>query len=76
MTYEAGVTSEITPGAEVYTRNGELIGTVKEVSGTKFLINAKSDKFWLGQDFVGDMTQSRINIILPADRVDEFKEKK
>jgi hypothetical protein len=75
MTYEAGVTSEIIPGAEVCTRDDEFLGHVKEVSGTKFLIDGK-DKFWLGQDFVGKMTESRVTIILPADRVDEYKEKK
>jgi rRNA processing protein Gar1 len=64
-------------GAEVLTADGDKLGTVKEVSGTCFKVNAPMrPDYWLGVDTIGSAssTGGAVHLNITKDRLGEAKE--
>jgi hypothetical protein len=62
-------------GCEVFTVDGDKLGTVKEVQGTYFKVDApmQSD-YWLSTECVrGGTTASRVSVTFPKSELDTYK---
>ena len=63
-----------TVGAEVYTAEGDKLGTVKEVSGSCFKVDASMrPDYWLASDCITSTTGSEVRLNVPKDRLDDAK---
>ena len=68
--------SNIATGAEIYTRDGEKLGTVKTVRSDCFQVDAPMHRdYWLRTDCVdgGGMGSGRVTVAFEKDRVDDYK---
>ena len=62
-------------GAEVRTADGEKLGTVKEVSGACFKVDApRRPDYWLGTDTVAGSAAGAVQLNLTKDGLGEAKE--
>ena len=78
MTQEQGFTgNEIRTGAQVFTADGENLGTVKEVAGDSFKIDAamKPD-YWLDRSTVDTCTDDTVTVGLTKNGVEDVKIKR
>jgi hypothetical protein len=63
-----------TMGAEVLTADGDKLGTVKEVSGSCFKVDAPMrPDYWLGTDTVASSTGGTVRLNLNKDHLGEAK---
>lgn len=61
-------------GAEVLTADGDKLGTVKEVSGSCFKVDAPMrPDYWLGTDTVASSTGGVVRLTLAKDGLGEAK---
>ena len=61
-------------GCEVYTTDGSKLGTIKEVQGAYFKVDAAmAPDYWLGTDCVRGSTGTRVNVAFEKDQLDKFK---
>ncbi|MEO6045197.1 MAG: hypothetical protein ABIQ47_14955 [Tepidiformaceae bacterium] len=71
--------SNISTGAEIYTTDGEKLGTVKAVRSGFFQVDAPMKKdYWLRDDCVdggGAAAAGRVTVSFEKDHVDDFKQK-
>jgi hypothetical protein len=68
--------SEGTPsiGARVVTIEGEQLGTVKEVSGACFKVDAPMQPdYWLASDCIESMSGSDLRLNVPKQRIGDAK---
>jgi hypothetical protein len=64
----------ITPGADVLTRDGDKIGEVGEMRGTFFKVNANMQPdYWLETDTVGEVTGNRVMLVFDKDDLGDYK---
>ena len=69
--------SNISTGAEIYTTDGEKLGTVKAVRPGFFQVDAPMKKgYWLRDDCVdgGGASSGRVTVAFDKDHVDDFKQ--
>jgi hypothetical protein len=63
-----------TVGERVYTADGDQLGTIKEVAGTCFKVDASMQPdYWLGNDTIAGNTGSEIRLTFPKDRLGDMK---
>lgn len=69
------ITGMVPPlGAPVRTMDGEHLGTVKEVSGQQFKVDARySRDYWLSLTLVSDATPECLTVGCDASALDDFK---
>jgi hypothetical protein len=61
-------------GAEVYTADGDKLGTVKEVAGTCFKVDARMQPdYWLARDCVASSAGNDVRLTFDKDRLDAAK---
>jgi len=66
--------SDIREGYAVFTQDGEQLGTVKEVRGQYFKVNAPMQRdYWLSSDAVTSTSGDRVTLSIDSGRVDEYK---
>ena len=64
-----------TVGAEVTTADGDTLGTVKDVSGSCFKVDASMrPDYWLGTDCIASSTGGVVRLTLTKDRLSEAKD--
>ncbi len=66
----------IATGAEIYTRDGEKLGTVKAVRTDCFQVDAPMHRdYWLRNDSVdgGGMGSGRVTVAFDKNHVDDYK---
>src|SRR5215216_5009469 len=74
MTMERGRTSGLMEGAPVVTMDGEQLGTVKEVRGRCFKVDAPmTPDYWLSIDNVSSGTGGQVVLRFNKDQVGDFK---
>jgi hypothetical protein len=62
-------------GAEVLTADGDKLGTVKEVSGSCFKVDAPMrPDYWLGTDTIASSASGMVHLNLNKDRLGEAKD--
>lgn len=62
-------------GAEVMTADGDKLGTVKEVSGACFKVDAPMrPDYWLGTDTIASSTGGAVRLTIDKDRLGEAKD--
>ena len=62
-------------GDEVMTVDGDTLGTVKEVSGSCFKVDAPlRPDYWLGTDTIASSAGGTVRLNLPKDRLGEAKD--
>jgi hypothetical protein len=63
-----------TVGARVVTADGEQLGTVKEVAGGCFKVDASMQPdYWLGSDCIASATPSDVRLSITQDQLDGVK---
>ena len=69
------ITGVVPPlGAPVHTMDGEHLGTVKEVAGQQFKVDAKySRDFWLSLALVSEAAAGGVTVGCDASALDDFK---
>jgi hypothetical protein len=74
MSMGAGATANVMIGSHVFTSDGDDLGTVKELWGGYFKVDApmKPD-FWLSTSHVGTATADRIHMSFTKDQLGDFK---
>jgi hypothetical protein len=66
--------STLTMGADVIAQDGEKLGTIKEVRGGAFKVDAKMQPdYWLRTDCVVTNSMGQVTVAFPKDRLGEFK---
>jgi len=61
-------------GTEVFTADGDTLGTVKEVTGTCFKVDAKMQPdYWLATDTIASADGGAVRLSLNKDRVGQAK---
>lgn len=74
MALEANGMTMPVAGANVVTADGDKLGTVKEVSGDCFKVDASMQPdYWLGMDCIASSTTGEIRLTFPKDRLGEAK---
>ena len=76
MPHEAGHTQdqEVTVGAAVFTRDNDHIGTVKELRGGYFKVDARMQPdFWLQREFIESCSADRITMQFDKDVLGDYK---
>jgi hypothetical protein len=65
----------ITIGSEVYTSNGDKLGTVKDVRGDYFKVDAAMQPdYWLACDCIrGGSVGSRVTVMFDKDHLGDYK---
>lgn len=67
-------TRTLTVGAPVYSRDGDQIGTVKEVRGQFFKVDAPmAPDFWMRTDAVGSSDGGQVMLSVGKDQIEEYK---
>jgi hypothetical protein len=65
-----GYTAVPSIGARVVTADGEELGTVKEVAGSCFKVDASMQPdYWLGVDAIANSIGREVQLAIPKDRV-------
>jgi hypothetical protein len=73
MTQQPGTAKSIMPGAVVVTRDSETIGTVKEVRGAFFKVDAPHERdFWLTKGLVAEANAQQATLMVNNDKVGDF----
>ncbi len=74
-TADASAFPTLTADCPVYTADGDKLGTVKEVRGSAFKVNApmKPD-YWLNFGAVRTVTTNRVELAFPKDRLGDYKQ--
>ncbi len=70
--------NNIATGAEVYTMDGEKLGTVKTLRNDYFQVDAAMQRdYWLRTDCVGGASDAvgRVTVAFDKDQLDDFKQK-
>ena len=68
------VTSNITQGAEVYSSDGEKLGKVAEVRGSRFRVDVSMmPDYWLPTDAVTASTAGRVTVQWSKDAINDHK---
>ena len=69
--------NNLTTGAEVYTTDGEKLGTVKTLRGDCFQVDAPMQRdYWLLTDCVAEANVGgRVTVTFDKDHLDDFKQK-
>jgi hypothetical protein len=63
---------DLTPGRDVFSRDGHKIGTVKELSATALKIDAPLHRdYWLPRERVLSFTNERVTMDLDRDEIGE-----
>ena len=64
-----------TIGCEVYTTDGSKLGTVKEVDGAYFKVDAPmSPDYWLAAECIrGGTMGNRVDVMFAKDQLDSYK---
>lgn len=74
MTMERGQSGGLTEGAPVVTMDGEQLGTVKEVRGRWFKVDAPmAPDYWLSTDNVSSGAGGQIVLRFNKNRIGDFK---
>lgn len=74
MTMERGTFHNLTPGAEVYTNDGDKLGEVKEVRGGFFKVEASMQPdYWLSTSHVKSVTGTRVEMNFVKDHLGDYK---
>lgn len=65
----------VTPGEEVFTRDGEQLGVVKELRGeTHFKIDApRARDYWLASDLLLESSGRRVTVDFDAGDLEDYK---
>src|SRR5688572_2649989 len=67
---------DIAEGCPVLTEDGDEIGTVKEIRGAYFKVDARMQlDYWLQRQFVTDNDDGRIRMSFKKDDLDNYKVK-
>ncbi len=62
-------------GCPVYTADGDKLGTVKELAGSAFKVNAHlQPDYWLSTSCVRAATANREELAFPKDRLGDYKQ--
>jgi hypothetical protein len=62
------------PGAHVYTLDGDDLGTVKEVQGAYFKVDAPMQPdYWLRSDCIRTAAADRVELAFDKDHLGDFK---
>jgi hypothetical protein len=62
-------------GCPVYTADGDKLGTVKELAGSAFKVNAHlQPDYWLSFSCVRAATPERVELAFPKDRLGDYKQ--
>jgi len=68
-------TLDLTAGASVFTADGERLGTVKQVAGADFKVDAPLERdYWLGRDFVIASSPERVTLSFNRDDLRAYKQ--
>ena len=74
MTIDRATMSEMRVGSFVHTADGERIGSVKEVRGGCFKVDAPMrPDFWLTTDCVTSATGGQVRLNVSKDRLSDYK---
>src|SRR5215212_6804688 len=74
MTMERGRTSGLMEGAPVVTMDGEQLGSVKEVRGRSFKVDAPMQPdYWLPLDTVGTGSGGQVMVQFNKDRLSDYQ---
>jgi hypothetical protein len=66
--------ANVQPGAEIYTNDGEKLGTVKEVAGDRFKVDARlQPDYWLSLSNVASTSDGMLTLVFGNDRLGEYK---
>lgn len=66
--------ADVTVGAEVYTRDDDKIGSVKEIRGGFFKVDAKMQAdHWLQSQFVERYDAERVTMTFDKDNLGDYK---
>ena len=69
--------SSPTVGSEIYTSDGSKLGSVKEVQGAYFKVDAPmSTDYWLASECVRGGMGSRVDVTFTKDQLGEYKRDK
>ncbi|MEX2080407.1 MAG: hypothetical protein WEC33_02235 [Dehalococcoidia bacterium] len=61
-------------GARVYTLDRDDLGTVKEVSGSSFKIDAPwARDYWLSCEYIGETEPGSVQLVLVKNRLGDYK---
>lgn len=62
------------PGADVYTADGEHLGTVKELEGDSFKVDAPHElDYWLSNRSIASATAERVDLRFNSELLGEYK---
>jgi hypothetical protein len=62
-------------GCPVVTAEGDKLGTVKEVQGTAFKVNAHlQPDYWLSCSSIRSVSTDRVELAFPKDRLGDYKQ--
>ena len=65
---------QVSVGSPVYTADGEQLGTVKEVRGTSFKVDAPMQRdYWLSMDSVSSASSGEVRVTFDAGRLDDYQ---
>ncbi|MHB8575899.1 MAG: DUF2171 domain-containing protein [Dehalococcoidia bacterium] len=65
----------LTPDCPVYTADGDKLGTVKEIRGSAFKVNAHMQPdYWLSFGGIRAVTPERVELAFPKDRLGDYKQ--
>lgn len=68
--YEGG----LTPGAQIYTTDGDKIGTVKEVHDRFFKVDASMQPdYWLATDCIRTASAGQVRLAFDKDHLGDYK---
>lgn len=74
MTMDRSAAGTPAVGAEVYTADGDKLGTVKEVAGSCFKVDARMQPdYWLSSDCVTSATAGGVRLSFDKDRLGDAK---
>ena len=74
MPHESGHTNEPTVGAPVLTPDGDQLGTVKEVQGRYFKVNAPMQPdYWLSTETLRSTSEGQVVVTFAKDRLGDYK---
>jgi hypothetical protein len=74
MTIDRTNAGIVAVGAEVYTADGDKLGTVKEVAGGCFKVDARMQPdYWLASDCIASGTMGDVRLTFDKDRLGDAK---
>ena len=74
MTTDRGATTDLIVGSFVYTADGERVGTVKEMRGGCFKVDASMQPdYWLRMECVRSATGGQVTLSFDKDRLGDHK---